>query len=374
MGMVTPFHPGTRGARDRGFSLVELLVALLIGLIGTIVIFQVYGVSEGYKRTTTGAGDAQQNGVIALFSIERDARMAGYGLNYAPLLGCKVNGYDAGPPVQNFSFRLVPVTIVDGAIGAPDTVSFVYANSTQLVTSVKLLQTAAGGGTTYQVDNRFGFTAGDLLIAGEVGKDCTLAMATGIPVTPSDTVARDTADFIGPNGAQFKARYNKPGGLGVDYTAWNNSTQTGGRLFDIGSGPSAVTYSVQNSQLTFQNVLGGTAGASVVVDGIVQLQAQYGWDINGDGAVTAAEWTNAQPVTSTDWSRILAIRVAVVSRSSQPERPDPSTGVCTTTTVANQPKWTAGNIDVSADPNWQCYRYRVFETVVPLRNQIWFAL
>ena len=28
-------------------------------------------------------------------------------------------------------------------------------------------------------------------------------------------------------------------------------------------------------------------------------------------------------------------------------------------------------IDLSNDPNWQNYRYRVFETVIPLRNMIW---
>jgi len=32
---------------ERGFSMVELLVAMLIGLIGMIIIFQVFEVSEG---------------------------------------------------------------------------------------------------------------------------------------------------------------------------------------------------------------------------------------------------------------------------------------------------------------------------------------
>ena len=49
---------------SRGFTLVELMVGVLIGLIGTVVIFQVFAVSEGQKRTTTGGSDAQQNGVF----------------------------------------------------------------------------------------------------------------------------------------------------------------------------------------------------------------------------------------------------------------------------------------------------------------------
>jgi type IV pilus assembly protein PilW len=347
-------------AHIRGFSLVELLVAMLIGLIGTIVIFQVYAVSEGYKRTTTGAGDAQQNGVLALFAIERDARMAGFGFNYPPLLGCNVRAHDEGPPARDFNFPLVGVVMTDGAGGAPDTITFTYGNSNQLVTSAKLLQPSVSAATTYQVDNRYGFAANDLLIAGEVGKDCSLTMATSIPVVPSDTINR------------AGGRYNKPGGLGVDYSAWNASTQAGARLFDIGALPTIVRYSVQNSQLMLQDLMTGAA-ASSIADGIVQLQAQYGWDQNGDGVVADTEWTIGPPLTATDWSRVLALRVAVVARSSQPERPDPATGVCNTTTAA--PTWANGIvISLAADPSWQCYRYRVFETVVPIRNSIWFAL
>ncbi len=63
-----------------------------------------------------------------------------------------------------------------------------------------------------------------------------------------------------------------------------------------------------------------------------------------------------------------------------PERPDPATGLCNTTTV--QPRWIAPappagiDLDVTAtfaDANeWRCYRYRTYEVVVPIRNMIWF--
>ena len=107
---------------SRGFTLVEMLVGVLIGLIGTVVIFQVFAVSEGQKRTTTGAGDAQQNGVFALFQIERDLRTAGFGLAHLPLLGCQTNGWNEQTS-QAISFPLLPVSIVDGAAGAPDTIT-----------------------------------------------------------------------------------------------------------------------------------------------------------------------------------------------------------------------------------------------------------
>ena len=350
-----------------GFGLVEIMVAVVIGLLSTIVIFQVFTVFEGQKRTTTSGGDAQQNGLLALYTIERGTRMAGYGINYAPLFGCNVLGYDAVPPARNFSFTLAPVQITDGAAGAPDSVTLVYGNSNQLMASVQLLQAANSTDVSFIVDNSFGFVAGDVLMVGEAGKNCSLATVTSVAST---NVNRATGTYTDANGTNQIARYNASGGPGVNYSIWNPVTQTGGRLFDLGPAPAVVTYSVQNSQLVAQNLIaGGTASA--IVDGIVQLQAQYGRDIDGDGAVDT--WTPpsppAAPATPTDWSRVLALRLAVVARSQQAERPDPQTGICSTTTAA--PTWSGGTILLTADANWRCYRYRVFETVIPVRNQIW---
>jgi type IV pilus assembly protein PilW len=56
------------------------------------------------------------------------------------------------------------------------------------------------------------------------------------------------------------------------------------------------------------------------------------------------------------------------------------TSVCTTAkgVVNNGPcAWddadfdAAPMIDLSADADWQKYRYRAFETIIPLRNMIW---
>src|SRR5258705_78751 len=58
--------------RQAGMSMVELMVAMAIALIGTIIIFQVFEVSEGIRRTTTSGGDAAQNGAIGLYVIEND--------------------------------------------------------------------------------------------------------------------------------------------------------------------------------------------------------------------------------------------------------------------------------------------------------------
>ena len=61
----------------KGFSLVEIMVALVIGMIAVLVVMQVARMSEGQKRTTTGAGDAQSSAALAMYSVQRDIKQAG---------------------------------------------------------------------------------------------------------------------------------------------------------------------------------------------------------------------------------------------------------------------------------------------------------
>ena len=101
-----------------GFTLVELMVALAIGLITSLAIAQVLMFSEGYKRTATSGSDAQTNGSLALYTLQRDIQMAGYGFaSDKDALGCpihaKFNGADVatGAGVATFPTVLAPVVI-----------------------------------------------------------------------------------------------------------------------------------------------------------------------------------------------------------------------------------------------------------------------
>src|SRR5437867_8022049 len=104
-------RPSQHRVSGHGFSMVELLVAMLIGLIGMIIIFQVFEVSEGIKRTTTSGGDAQQNGAVALYVLEHDLRNAGMGFNDVPFAGCNILAYDSKRATPDFTLTLVPVFI-----------------------------------------------------------------------------------------------------------------------------------------------------------------------------------------------------------------------------------------------------------------------
>jgi type IV pilus assembly protein PilW len=94
---IRPQHPSPR-RRERGISLVEILIGVTIGVIGILAIFQTVAVWNKHAQTTTSGGDAQIAGTLALFNLERDLKQAGHGFSRAPLqvMGCPVTA--AGIP------------------------------------------------------------------------------------------------------------------------------------------------------------------------------------------------------------------------------------------------------------------------------------
>jgi type IV pilus assembly protein PilW len=354
--------------RSRGFSLVELLVAAAIGIIASLAIFQVFAVFEGQKRTTTSGGEAQTSGTLALFTVERELRQAGYGINNLEFLGCKVQGRD-DLTGTSFTLELIPVKITQGALGAPDTITVMYGSGDLLPNPASITQNMPNSSSDYKVGNRYGFAEGDLIIAAEAGKDCTLAQVSNLPgaLGLTENVIHNPGTYTDPaTGTQKDIRYNPsafPPGSGIAYT-------TNAKLFNLGALPANNIYSIQSGQLTLLQALlaSGPPVTNPLYDGIVQLQAQYGKDTDSNGVVDVFD--EIMPVTAAQWAQVLAVRVAVVARSGLYEKDEVSpatirlwenSAAAPTTTG---PVWT-----LTADERH--YRYKVFQTVVPLRNMIW---
>ena len=98
--------------RQLGMSLIEIMVAVAIGLIGILIITQAYLTSENFNRSTLGEGGAQTNGLIALYTIERDVRNGGYGIADSVALGCgEMAWYYDGTYSPNAGGTLPPVRV-----------------------------------------------------------------------------------------------------------------------------------------------------------------------------------------------------------------------------------------------------------------------
>jgi type IV pilus assembly protein PilW len=308
--------------QQRGFSLVEIMVALVIGMIVTIVITQVMSFYGNQKRTTSGTSDAQTSGTLALYSIQREVQQAGYGL---PLFDT------VNPPLKCNLADIAMATIVAGA--ASDTVTVRYGDST--VAGIPVSMQAGSMGNAATVNTTIGCKVGDDVLVTK-GALCNLTKVNGIAAS-NVTLAGASANVDADSSLSCLGRWR------------------------------TVQFSVVANQLVRTESAPGVAPVAVPIGSeVVLIKAQYGLSATANGSATdnvVVLWSSAAPA---DRNQIKAIRVAVVARSVLLEK--------NVVTNAAPVAWAGAGapvINLAGDPNWQRYRYRVFETIIPLRNMVW---
>ncbi len=348
---------------ERGFSIVELMVGLVISMVVSLAVFQTFGAFEAQKRTTTTGTDTQANGLVALQNLERDLKMAGDGLSNDWLQSCTnvFHTYN-GAPIPNFS--LAAVSIIDGGAGS-DQIIVRRGTSVRSNGALGLAIPMSSVSAPLEVTNTLGFFAGDIAVIADKppgGTNCSLFQVNNVN------------EFAGGGGAaqliHNAGLFNAPG---AGWPVHDANAQ----IFNLGNLVQR-TYSVVANALQTQD-FPAAAGVAVASE-IVQLQAQYGIDADNNESIDAGGWVNATGVWAApgpaQFRQIKAVRLAIVARGALQEKVNASS-VCdaTPTTVwpsSGLPAWgSATMLDVSAIPNWRCYRYRVYETTVPLRNVIW---
>jgi type IV pilus assembly protein PilW len=158
-------------------------------------------------------------------------------------------------------------------------------------------------------------------------------------------------------------------------------------LYNLGKTPKVMAYAVRNGALTscdFMAVdcrINNAASWAAVSGNVVSLRAQYGRDTAAAGAMDGVinVYDQTTPTTSCEWARTSAVRLALVARSSQYEtRIDTATGQRVCDPVTPDARTWSGSagapIDLTATATWQCYRYKVFETIAPARNVVWMGV
>jgi type IV pilus assembly protein PilW len=371
--------------RQRGFSLIEIMVGLVIGMFAILTVMRIFAASETNKRTTTGGNDAQVNGSVALYGLERDIRQSGYGISAYNILGCSLSYTTSGDAASVTLAALAPVTINPATSLVPagdantDTLLVIGGNSAS--PSEGDATTAATTTTAYAITTPTAFTAGDRVIAAATTRPstCALALATVKSISGSTlTVVSGTAGLA-----------------------------SGSAVYDLGPTPIARAYAVRNGNLTVCDYTAYNCGSTSytstlnsdvwvpVASNVVSLRAQYGRDITGISGSTSAmtgvvgSYDQTTPGSSADattiplycgWSRVIALRLAIVARSPTYDKTlptsamptwDGATANTTTTSTLTTITPTAAAIDLSGNANWKYYRYRAVQATVPLRNTIW---
>ena len=363
--------------RARGFSMVELMVGLVLAMIVGIIVMQALAFYENQKRVTSGGSDSAINGAIALFQVKREARMAGFGLTSPSglLCGLGVNVYYNGTTVMNGA-TLVPLSIAEGASGAPDQIRFARSQSTYGIAPAIIVTNMPNPSSIITTGTSAGIKNNDLFLVGAPsgGKICTLMQAT-----------QDAQ----PTGNGWNLQHNPSSNFNPSNPGNAFTTAPSYVVGDIviAMGPFALTNyrivcndnnapSATNScDLVSYNTL--TAGATInwananlqhIASQIVDLQAQYG--VAPTGSDTVNEWVDATGAwaapSAADLRRIKAIRVAIVARSSKYE-----TNAVSPSSLVLWDKGLASERTLSLSAAQQHYRYRVYYQVIPLVNMIW---
>jgi type IV pilus assembly protein PilW len=354
--------------RQRGFSLIELMVGVVIGMVAVIVVMQVLIVSDSSKRTGTSSDDAQTTGAIALTSLMRDIRQAGQGFTSpvrqgttpAWFIGCNLT-----LPGGSTLAGIAPVTINHPAIPAGD------ANTDTLLV-------AYGNGT--------GSPDGDRVNAQSAATSYTVATPTSFAPSEQVVALPSPAPLPSATCAQTLVLSRIASVIGSDVSVQTGTAgMNGGTLFNLGTAPQVLAYAVRNGNLTVCDYTvndcgdAGDAGNLAtwvpIASNVVALRAQYGADTSApamDGIVDAYNQTT--PTTACGWVRVPAIRLALVARAAQYDKDfDLSSQAQALASVTTWAGSAGAPINLTGVGDWSHYRYKKFETTVPLRNVAWLG-
>jgi type IV pilus assembly protein PilW len=391
--------------KQKGMTLVELMVAMTIGLGITLAISSVLIVSDSHKRITTSTNDTQQTGMYGYYAIDKVLRGAGSAIAESAfpsdvgVLGCHLNAGAIFPrggafpvPFAGFlggaanTLKVAPVLIGSAQSQGGSDVLMVMGGSGS-AGGVSRQITGGGDAVTATLDNTVGFAISDLVLVSQSGvPECLMEQVANITspalnlggtyytasagATNMATLAASTSTFVTP----------------IGNAAANNIQFT---LFGVDNNRTLYSYDLLQNLKLVAGAGGDTAQA--IADNVVQMNALYGIDTNGDGIQDA--WTapvggtvpawdiNTVMATPAQMRQIVSVRVALVIRGEYYDTKRTPAGVPvpvspTTLTIFNGLTNSAGTslaqvINLSLTD--QQFRYRVFEFTVPLRNMLLLA-
>lgn len=382
--------------RPRGVTIIEMMVAMVIGMLLMTVIASVLATSEGTKRTQTGVNDTSQAGNYAAYIIDQWARAAGSGFNQtaARAYGCPLAANKSGtailPPTSSLpapfagistAVRLTPILIVPNAT-TPNV-------SGQTSDALIIMEGASGGAESYTsvtavptssaltVKNTLGYSGDDVILLVD---QLTASSNTATCVIEQVTSGFSSVTTSLPLSGTYYTSGTTLTGMTDSTVISNLGNVTNGnspRFMVVGVGDNDVLYAYDLLQTN-------TSPLTAVADGVFEMHAIYGVDTNADGKVDTwvpassgsyaySVLTNGTAVSAGLLQNIKAIRLGLILRSPLKERLDsaskPTTGTpdsftffsgsCTTCTVTRT--FTAAE---------KQYRYRKIEVTIPLRNNL----
>ena len=325
------------GRRNAGFTMVELMVALALGLlilVGLVALFANQSVARG---EVDKASRQIENGRFALQTLGDDIRHAGF---FGPMANapavpgaipnpCSTANVDTsiGIPLQGYAGAATDPT--------PSTCLPGYKANTAVLVVRRAGTAPAGAFTSGEFNIQVSGCAGDT-------KRSVVSAASGA--------------------ANFPLHQNaSPGCTPITSAPLADLLPLYVRIYYIStcSNQDDCTAAGADTVPTLKRIDVKPTGAVVtaIVDGIENMQFDYGVDTNSDGAPDSYTATGTPPSTLADWGNVMSVRVYLLSRNID------STG-----TYSDAKTYALGGVSVTPSGADLKYKRHAYSELVRLNN------
>jgi type IV pilus assembly protein PilW len=348
-----PSRLGGLDARTLGGSLIDVLVGLAVGLLCIAIVYRVFIAMDGVRRNAALVADTQSNATFALFTLASQIGNAGAATAAA------ARYLDTCPVVTDVASTLRPIDVLitdGGAADRPDSI-VVRGSLAPAAGLPAAFADPAPAGTPFHVQSPDAFAVGDRVAAISRTGTCAMTEITTVGAAVGGVTTIEHGE------------------VALDFPVTSV-------LLDLGPARRgfATRFDVASGALRSTDVSNGDAPVPLASN-VVNFKAQYGIDADGDG--TLDTWASAAsadfaPATllaapRATLERIEAIRFGLVVRTERPDtrlarRFDWVLFDCEQEDKTSCPGRLTGTIAASAAGS---YRYRIYETIVPLRNVRW---
>lgn len=332
--------------KQKGLSLVELMVAIVLGLIlvaGVIELFvnnrQVYRVQDAQSRL-------QENGRYAIKVLTQSIERAGY-LGCATRSALNINNilnnsndyvWDITTPIEGKDATGANewTPAIDASITEPIGGSDILTIRTIEPPELKVIShptTGIPGSGDITVSNGNGLEAGDIVLA----HDCVAGAIFQITADPSSGTIQHAAGAGTPGNSSDALGYNFGAG-------WVNKIATSS-FYIRNNGQSPSLYHKKE-----------TEPAAELVEGVESMQIRYGIDTTGNGSIDTYE--TAENVGN--WNNVVSVRISLLMVSMENNL---------TVDGPQADSFDVNGQEIEIDENDRRLR-RVFTRTVTLRNRV----
>lgn len=372
----------------RGFTLVELMISMAVGLVMLAALGIIMTRYENSKRRSTTQSDLTLGLGAISYDLDRQLRSAGSGIvQNSGAVGCRINASLNGavilpaPAAFPAPFATVdpnvtalPLLVHPGAGAGGSDVIQVMTASAGLSESPMEVRASSVTATSLQLNNTLGIRGGDLLLLTD-------------PLPSQCMVIQVQAGYVGgaaaaiPLAGKFFAPGIPPNLLTFGATGSTFLVDLGN---EVGNVPRFQLIGVNDAQqlvgydmLRLSNMPNDATAPVPLAEGVVDLRARYGvsttldgnitnWVTPGTGIFSVANMNSSNVVSQSAVQQIVAVRVAMLMRGDRIENDQVSPK---TYTLFNTLP-TDAQVTVTLKAGEEKRNYKVVEFTVPLRNAV----